>query len=442
MEIDLFLDIDICDFGACGAVLFAEIAISFLATKKGRSFVLISKIAGLIFEIAGLMAAISQAEKSSDYVFLLVLFIWERCYLPVYVINLIGNCFEGFLNCKRGCLFQLPEAYEKYAEVKSKLYEEPKETRFMTLTEDGMKRGLATLYYGSIFNTTDYLGAVWKSDSTKYGCFFFAYFCSIMVISWLGLLVIIFSLIMADEEMWKKVIIGISLYMNALGAFQHWINLSHGIYERCLLRNEIRKESTVTHIQSSNSEITKTKTPKSQDTEIAPPQSQNTEIAPPQPLSNGWSAKTDRNGRIYYQNEITKQTQWEYPISEEEVNKVIELEVNIDKTTDKSIKSKKQKRKSSAVVSDTRRARMAKTIAYKSQRLVWKKRCRCGFYWCCCLWLFCGISDCQNWCCSVINRGGRRRGCCCKYFGNMLGLIVLLLHFGCISYGISLGGTK
>eukprot|EP01083_Nonionella_stella_P318570 1165192_1 len=274
---------------------------------------------------------------------------------------------------------------------------------------------------------------------------------------------------MADEEMWKKVIIGISLYMNALGAFQHWINLSHGIYERCLLRNEIRKESTVTHIQSSNSEITKTKTPKSQDTEIAPPQSQNTEIAPPQPLSNGWSAKTDRNGRIYYQNEITKQTQWEYPMSEQ-VNKVIELEVNIDKTTDKSIKSKQQKRKSSAVVSDTRRARMAKTIAYKSQRLVWKKRCRCGFYWCCCLWLFCGISDCQNWCCSVINRGGRRRGCClwlfcgisdcqnwccsvinrggrrrgccCKYFGNMLGLIVLLLHFGCISYGISLGGTK
>eukprot|EP01084_Bolivina_argentea_P010642 19836_1 len=383
MEIDLFLDIDICDFGACGAVLFAEIAISFLATKKGRSFVLISKIAGLIFEIAGLMAAISQAEKSSDYVFLLVLFIWERCYLPVYVINLIGNCFEGFLNCKRGCLFQLPEAYEKYAEVKSKLYEEPKETRFMTLTEDGMKRGLATLYYGSIFNTTDYLGAVWKSDSTKYGCFFFAYFCSIMVISWLGLLVIIFSLIMADEEMWKKVIIGISLYMNALGAFQHWINLSHGIYERCLLRNEIRKESTVTHIQSSNSEITKTKTPKSQE------------------------------------------------------NKVVELVVNTDET-----KSKEQKRKSSAIVSKKEKEKMAKSIEYESKRQLWKKSCCCGFYWCCCLWLFCGISDCQNWCCSVINRGGRRRGCCCKYFGNMLGLIVLLLHFGCISYGISLGGTK
>eukprot|EP01083_Nonionella_stella_P061434 160086_1 len=440
MEIDLFLDIN--EFGACGAALLAELVISFVATKKGRGFVFTSKIAGLAFEMMGLY--LMPKDNFWEYGLLLVLSICERCYLIFYVINLFGIFISSFMTCrclKKEYLFKVPVAYQEYVEVKSKLYEEPKETRFMTLTEDGMKRGLATLYYGSIFNTTDYLGAVWKSDSTKYGCFFFAYFCSIMVISWLGLLVIIFSLIMADEEMWKKVIIGISLYMNALGAFQHWINLSHGIYERCLLRNEIRKESTVTHIQSSNSEITKTKTPKSQDTEIAPPQSQNTEIAPPQPLSNGWSAKTDRNGRIYYQNEITKQTQWEYPMSEQ-VNKVIELEVNIDKTTDKSIKSKKQKRKSSAVVSDTRRARMAKTIAYKSQRLVWKKRCRCGFYWCCCLWLFCGISDCQNWCCSVINRGGRRRGCCCKYFGNMLGLIVLLLHFGCISYGISLGGTK
>eukprot|EP01084_Bolivina_argentea_P264179 447404_1 len=142
-----------------------------------------------------------------------------------------------------------------------------------------------------------------------------------MVISWLGLLSIIFSLVLVEEKMLNKIIIGIPLYMNALGAFQHWINLSHKIYERCLLRNEIRKESTVTHIQSSNYEITKTKKPKSQENE-----SQNTEIAPPQPqpqpqpqpLSNGWSAKTDQNGRIYYQNEITKQTQWEYPISEEE----------------------------------------------------------------------------------------------------------------------------
>eukprot|EP01084_Bolivina_argentea_P264178 447403_1 len=132
-----------------------------------------------------------------------------------------------------------------------------------------------------------------------------------MVISWLGLLSIIFSLVLVEEKMLNKIIIGIPLYMNALGAFQHWINLSHKIYERCLLRNEIRKESTVTHIQSSNYEITKTKKPKSQNTEIAPaqsqnteiapPQSQNTEISPPQQLSNGWSAKTDQNGRIYYQ---------------------------------------------------------------------------------------------------------------------------------------------
>eukprot|EP01084_Bolivina_argentea_P084873 153453_1 len=400
MEVDILLDV-----GLCGAICFAEVVIGLVATRTGRFIVIATKIAGLILDFS----AIFSAGGFTGNPFLFFLLIWERfvmVYLIVwYFISLFGlYCIHGLTCCcfkcikkrltkkKENSILTLPLAYKEYADIKSQAYEEPKKNCFITLTKDGMRKGLITLYYGALFNTTDYLGAIWKSDNSKWGCFFVAYFFSIMYIAFFGLFVILWSL-RPSEDTGTRVAIGMSLYLNAVGAFQHWITLSKGIYEKCLLRKEISKQIKE---QIELGEMNKE------------------------------TQKNDANtGTVELEvNEQTEKT---------------ETDIDNKPDTETPQTNTNKKRKNTATVSNERRARMSKKMTYTSKRVEWKGKCNCCVYWCCCLWLLCGIRDCGRKCCVYLGTGCVCGGCFCKYFGKALGWITLLSQAGLISYGILYG---
>ena len=108
------------------------------------------------------------------------------------------------------------------------------------------------LYYGALFNTTDYFGSIWKSDNDKYIIFGFFYLISIFYISIIGFLIIFYSF--EQPEFGFRLAVGLTLYLNALGVLQHWINFAVHLKRKCDLRDihlqkQRQKQSTVETVE-------------------------------------------------------------------------------------------------------------------------------------------------------------------------------------------------
>ena len=246
MEIDLFLE------GAiCGAVCFAEVFIGILATRKGRIFLLTTKLLGLILD--GIVVySVFNGSVSSQNIMLLFLILWERVVM-LFIMVKKCCCCKLFKNVDTNdtkssrCSIRVHKKYIQYTELKAAKYEKDKASgsnccgdcdcgcKLCKLQGKDMKKGLIVLYYGALFNTTDYLGSIWKSDNDKYVIFGFFYLLSICYISIIGFLIIAYSF--DQSEFAFRLAVGLTLYLNALGVLQHWINFAVHLKRKCDFRD-------------------------------------------------------------------------------------------------------------------------------------------------------------------------------------------------------------
>ena len=241
MEIDLFLE------GAiCGAVCFAEVFIGILATRKGRIFLLVTKVLGLILDGVVLSTFFKDGSVQNLDAALLILILWERVVM-FFILGKKFCCCKLFKNVEADdtktsrCSIHVHEKYIQYTELKAAKYEKNKQSNccgcdLCKLSGKDMQKGLIALYYGALFNTTDYLGSIWKSDNDKYIIFGFFYLLSIVFISFMGFFVIAFSF--NQPEFGFRVAVGMTLYLNALGVLQHWINFAVYLKRKCDSRDQ------------------------------------------------------------------------------------------------------------------------------------------------------------------------------------------------------------
>lgn len=174
MEIDTILDI--VEESCCCVEMILDTALSFLGTKSGRLVLIGSKCLGLILEIIALNSAntvnlyfqgvnatieginISEIEfRSPIFGALLIIFLFERiCVLPFI--------------CKYG--FHPNQQYQQYALIE---IEENTENTENTETRkenqrkenDDKLEGINSLWYGSLWNTSDYIAQIYKYQTLK-----------------------------------------------------------------------------------------------------------------------------------------------------------------------------------------------------------------------------------------------------------------------------------
>lgn len=253
MEIDLLFE-----SALCGAVCFAEIFVGILATRCGRMFLLSTKIMGLIFD--GLVVYPYMVGATSDgggTYLLLYLIVWER-FAMIFILGKKFLCCKLFgsnildpddpeaKKCSTKCSLRVHRKYLEYVELTATKYEQDKEEGnncscgTELSSKEAMKDGLIVLYWGAFFNTTDYLGSIWKSDHSKYCCFGTLYWMSVMYITVMGYCVMFVERF--DGDFSTRLLVGLTLYLNTLGVLQHWLNFSTYFVKKRNLRRKAEKE--------------------------------------------------------------------------------------------------------------------------------------------------------------------------------------------------------